>query len=453
MNSKRLLIAALTAVLAAPVTALAATDTEFAELRRALEQVTQRLDALEQKNGALETRNQELEAKNKTLEESNDKQSDQIAQISSKAKSADWTTRLTWKGDLRYRHENVEPFEAVDDQTRHRYRARVGVTAKVNDTINATLQIATSGGNNDPRSTNQTFGSGFDRDGTSWDLAYLDWAPVQGFNVQLGKMPWPHQRVGSFFWDNDITPEGGAVKLAKGAFFGSAFGYWLSESSTQADASLIGAQLGLKGDLGGMKWTAAAMYYDVGAVQNEVTSIISPNAMNPSVCAAGLLNNAFFGGAQGNTTFNDGNNCARLLNDFNVYEVFGQTEFSLGNLPLVLFAQYAENTEADDLNTAYAAGLTLGRASNPKTWELGYAYQKTEKDGLFGQLVDSDFGGGLTDVDGNVFRLVFAPARNWTLNATYFMNGRFVDVPLTLGGVPRMDLDYDRYQIDFNVKY
>ena len=87
------------------------------------------------------------------------------------------------------------------------------------------------------------------------------------------------------------------------------------------------------------------------------------------------------------------------------------------------------------------------------TWEFGYAYQKTEKDALFGQFVDSDFGGGLTDTDGSVFKIAYVPAKNWTLNGTYFLNSRFIDVPITVAGAPKTGLDYDRYQIDFNVKF
>jgi hypothetical protein len=451
--NKTLVSTALAAMLAAPVAAMAATDAELAELRRALEQVTQRLDALEQKNETLAARNTELEAMNKSLEESNDKQSDQIAQISSKAKSADWATKVSWKGDFRYRHEYVDPFEVVNDQTRHRIRARVGLTAKVNDTLSTTFQLATGGGTNDPRSTNQTLGEGMTRKQVAVDLAYFDWAPAQGLSVQLGKMPYPFQRVATPTWDPDLTPEGGAVKYAKGPFFSSLFGYWLSEAALTSDSNVFGAQLGFKGDLGGMKWTAAGMYYDVGAVQNEVTTIIAPSGMLPAVCAAGLLNNAFFGGAQGNRTFNNGDNCNRLLNDFNIWEVLAQTEFALGSLPLTLYANYSENTEADDLNSAYGVGFTLGRASNPRTWELGYVYANIEKDGLFGQFMDSDFGGGITDTKGSVVRLVYAPARNWTINGTYFLNERFVDVPITVGGVPTTGTDYDRYQIDFNVRY
>jgi Skp family chaperone for outer membrane proteins len=463
MNSKLLTTALVIAVLAAPASSLgaAASDADLAELRRVLQQVNQRLDALEQQNQTLKAQNEQLEAKNKeletkgkALEETNDRQTDALAQISSRTKGMDWASRVAWKGDFRYRHEYIDPEEAVNDQTRQRIRVRFGLTAKINDTINATLQLATNGGNNDPRSTNQTLGSGWDRKGIAVDLAYADWAPAKGLNVQLGKMPYPFQRVGSYFWDGDITPEGGAVKYANGPFFGSAFGYWLSESSTMSDSNVFGAQIGLKGDLGPVKLTGAVMYYDLGAVQNEVTAIIAPSVMAPAVCPAGQLNNTFFASStNGNTTINRGDNCARLLNDFEIYEVLGQAEFGLGKIPLVVFANYAENTAADDFSTAYAAGFTVGRAANPMSWEFGYVYQKTEKDSLFGQFVDSDFGGGITDVDGSVFKIAYVPAKNWTLNGTYFLNSRFNDVPITVAGAPKTGLDYDRYQIDFNVKF
>ncbi len=188
MNSKLLATALIAAILAAPATSLgAASDADIAELRRALQQVNQRLDALEQQNQALKTqndqlaaKNQELETKGKALEETNDRQTDALAQASARAKSVEWASRIAWKGDFRYRHEYVDPEEAVNDQTRQRIRARFGLTAKINDTISTTLQLATSGGNNDPRSTNQSLGSGWDRKGVAIDLAYLDWAPANG---------------------------------------------------------------------------------------------------------------------------------------------------------------------------------------------------------------------------------------------------------------------------------
>lgn len=444
---KRSVIAtAVAAVLAAPAIAQAVTDQEMNEVRAVVDALAKRIERLEAENADLKQKNDRLEATTEYLRDNASATRKTIAQevpklekvdaLEKSAKAAEWASKVSWKGDLRYRHENVDAEESVADQTRHRVRARFGLTAKVNDSISATVQLATGGGNNDPRSTNQTLGSGFDRKGVAIDLAYVDWKAMSGLNVQLGKMPLPWQRVGSFFWDNDVTPEGGAVKFAGGPFFGSAFGYWLSERSTAADASLIGGQLGLKGDLGGMKLTGAVGYFDVGAVQGQVTA-------TPSGCAT-AFNNAFFGGAQGNTTVTLAG-CPRLLNDFNMIHVLGQAELKLGSLPLVVFADFIQNQEADDLDTGYAAGFTLGKAGEPWTWELGYAYQTTEKDAAFGQFVDSDFAGGLTDAEGSVLRIGLAPAKNWTLNGTYFLNKRFVDV-----GTER---DYDRLQIDMNYKF
>ena len=188
--------------------------------------------------------------------------------------------------------------------------------------------------------------------------------------------------------------------------------------------------------MGSTKLTGAAAYFDVGAIQDSVTA-------TPTGCST-AFSTAFFGGAQGNTT-RVVSGCPRLVNDFNMVQLLGIAEFKLGTQPLVLFADYLQNQEADDLDTAYSLGLTYGRASAPMSWEFGYAYQVVEKDAQFGQFVDSDFGGGITDTAGSVLRVGFAPLSGWTLNGTYFMNKRFVDV-----GTER---DYKRWQIDMNYKF
>jgi hypothetical protein len=415
-----------------------------------LEALSARVSKLEQENSTLATQNAELREQNDRLEATSDylranasdtrKQLAQdapvIADAAKMTKSAEWASRLSWKGDLRYRHENVNPEEAATDQTRERIRARVGVTAKVNDTVAATVQLATTGGNNDPRSTNQTLGEGWTRKGIGVDLAFIDWKPVDGLSLQLGKMPYPWQRVGTYIWDNDITPEGIAARYTRGLFFGSAFSYWLSERSGASDSRLTGGQLGLTGNLGDTKLTGAVGYFDARVVEGQQTA-------QPAGCTTGF-NNAFFGGAQGNTTVTVGG-CPFLVNDFNMLEGVVQAELKIGSQPLTIFGDYIQNLEADSLDTGYALGFTFGKASNPLTWDFSYAYQFVEKDAQFGQFVDSDFGGGVTDTQGSVFKIGFAPAANWLLSGTYFLNERFVDV-----GTQQ---DYDRYQIDLSTKF
>ena len=60
-------------------------------------------------------------------------------------------------------------------------------------------------------------------------------------------------------------------------------------------------------------------------------------------------------------------------------------------------------------------------------------------------FTDSDFADGKTDGKGSVFKFGYAPVKNWTVNATYFMNKRNFN--------SATQLDYKRLQLDFNVKY
>jgi outer membrane murein-binding lipoprotein Lpp len=439
---------------------LAAAGPAHAQQSKSMEQILRDLEALNARVGRLEQDNVQLRTENAALKESTERTEatseylkdnasatrKQLAQDGPKvaeaeriAKAAEWASRISWKADMRYRHEFVDPEEAIEDQTRQRIRARLSMTAKINETLTGTIGIATNGGTSDPRSTNQTLGEGWTRKGIGLDLAYVDWKPADSFGMTFGKMPQPWYKVSGYFFDGDINPEGISARFAGGPFFANAYGMWLSERSTASDATLLGGQLGLTGNIGGMKLTGAVGYFDVSSVEGKITT--TNTALG---CTA---NTVFFGGAQGNSTVANGAGCATLLNDFNMVEALAQAEFTVANQPLQFWGQYIQNNEADELDTGWLAGINWGKASNPRTWEFGYAYGVIEKDAQFAQFVDSDFGGGVTDVDGSILKIGFAPSKNWVLNGTYFINNRFIDAPGTV------EQSYDRYQIDLNWKF
>lgn len=312
---KTLVATAVAALLAAPALAQQAPSqapqvppSALDDLRHDLESFTERLERVEAENAYLKDN---AKANRKEIAEAD------VAL----AKIPDWASKIKFKGDFRYRHEQIEDelsSSLTNDRTRHRIRVRLGLEAKVNDTVKAVVQFATAGDDRDPRSTNQTLGEGNTRKGIGLDLAYVDWAPMQGLNVQLGKIPYAWQRVGSYFWDGDLTWEGGAAKVARGPFFASAFGAWLSESSGGADANVFGGQFGFKSKVGDdVGLTAAVGYFDVGAVQDEITFT--------STTPACIANNTFFGGAQGNRTDVIGG-CRRLRDDFNMVEALAQAD-------------------------------------------------------------------------------------------------------------------------------
>ena len=108
--------------------------------------------------------------------------------IETRAADEGWAERLSFKGDVRLRYEGIdEQFESRRD--RMRFRARVGLTAEVQDDVQVVLQLATGGDN--PVSTNQTFDDGFSRKDIRLDLAYVDWQVNDSWSINAGKMKNP----------------------------------------------------------------------------------------------------------------------------------------------------------------------------------------------------------------------------------------------------------------------
>jgi hypothetical protein len=424
-----------------------ATKAEVQSIQAQMQALAERLNRLEATNAELKTQNSELQALADRREAEMDYLKSQTKELReegavntneiSKVKGADWATKIKGRGDFRFRDESiwserVVSGQAVDaaDRHRQRIRARLGFDFKATDNVKGTLLFATGG--DDPRSSNQTLGSVGTRKTIGLDMAYIDWKFMEGGNLLLGKQVNPIFRPGqSLFYDGDYNPEGGAVKFDRGMFFGTAYGWWLSENYNanpaleNTDSAIFGLQAGMKFPLFGGETVLAANYYECGSCQGE-----SP-----------LFNN----NGNGNTTFAvSGVN--RLTYGYEILEIGAQTGITAMDLPLTFWANYAQNMASDvEYDTAFAIGAVLGKASNPKTWEAGLFYQEIDKDALFGQWIDSDFGDGRTDSEGWVLKGGYAPVRNFTVNATYFMN--------TLNKDVGVDLDYDRLQLDLNYKF
>jgi hypothetical protein len=439
-----------TIFLTAGPAAFAASDNELAQIREQLQALMERVDKLEGENNALKSENQDLKAQDDYLKAETRglrKESATHAAEVAKVKGADWAGRVALKGDLRYRHEQISDetlngsgVQSTADRYRDRIRARFNAEIKATDALMVGIGFATTEGN-DPRSSNQTLGGVFSRKSLDLDFAYFDWKFATWGNLIGGKMKQPFFKPGqSLFWDSDVNPEGLAVSFTRGVYFGTVYNYWVNEvsgpeSGPTADTMLHGAQFGAKLPLGASTLTLAAHYYDLSAGEGR----------------APFYNNS----SNGNSTINVTSGTppvttAVLANDFGVINLSAEFNTLIGVLPLQLWADAAQNQDADDLDTAWAAGVLFGKAASYRTWEVGAAYQVVEKDALFAQFIDSDFGGGNSDNEGFVLRAAYAPVRNWLLNATYFMNDRNADVANSVG---QTGVDYDRLQLDFNVKF
>jgi cell division protein FtsB len=452
---KNLMIAAAVAAalsyMPAGADAAAASSEELAQIREQLQGLMQRVDRLEQENTTLKTENENLKAQDDYLKAEarglRKEAATQQAEIA-KTKGADWASRVAVKGDVRYRYEyisdatvNGSGVQSTADRYRDRIRARLAVEAKATDNMMVGIGLTTDEGG-DPRSPNQSLDGMFSRKPLDLDLAYFDWTFASWGHLIGGKMKQPFFKPGqSFMWDNDVNPEGLALTYNRGMFFGTAYNFWIDEVSgaantVTADASIAGAQIGLRLPIGSSNLVLAGHYYDLSAAQGRRGIFFNCSATS-NACA------------NGNTTIGPPG-AGVLANDFEVAEIAAEFNGTIGSLPFMLWGQVAENQAVDDLNTAWAAGFRFGTASNYRTWELGAFYEVMEKDAFFAQLIDSDFAAGLSDGEGWVIRAGYAPVRNWSINLTYFINKLNRDVPNSIGAT---DVDYDRGQLDFNVKF
>lgn len=445
-----------------------ASAVEIEALRAQLELLQARIAALEaaqqaqaEQLSAARAAAQAQTAVDAEQQEAIDRTIDTLAQT--RAGIGDWVGRFQWKGDARYRNETIDQQYAATVRNRDRIRARVGFVATVNDAVRVELRAST--GDGDPRSANQTLTNANSRKPILIDMAYGEWVPSADWRVQVGKMPYPWQRSPSYFFDGDVNPEGVGVQWRRGTdgLYGSAFYVHLAERATRADSNMIGLQLGWRGRLwGDRRLSLAAAYFDHGAVEgyNPFWNIA------PSDSLATAAEKAF-----GNTVVADPAICRRgisacLANDFDVLQLQGELATELGGRPLNLFADYARNLAAErgdpaqgvaaGLDTAYAVGFTWGRAGAPRSWEIGYLWQRVEKDALFGQWVDSNYADGRTDGQGSVLRLTYALGRNWRIQSTYFMNETNVDTPVAVTFPVAQSVrgrDFRRLQIDLNTSF
>jgi hypothetical protein len=395
------------AVIAASATALSATvsaavsDSEFAQMRADFAALAQRLNALEAENARLKAN------------------SEQVAMVRESKTSASWTETLKWKGDFRYRYEDIEQ-DGKDDRERNRIRARAELVARPTDTTEVGLGMASGG--DDPVSTNQTLGGGGSTKDLKLDLAYFKWTGIENMYLQAGKFknPFYKEQKSGLIWDGDFRPEGAAIGWANDRFFATASYEFIEGDSRNDDDGMFGVQVGGKFSLSDrLMLTAAAMYLDIPTRGREA-----------------IIDDDFFGNSSVNGEY---------LYDYKLVNLSLGLGFSLFELPMTAYADYVENDDADDLDTGYLAGIKLGKAKKQGSWQFQYQYQDLEADATFGLVTDSDFMGGGTDGEGHKFSGKYMLNDKWYLGATYFDGNTGVD----LGD----DADYQRLQLDTGFKY
>lgn len=413
---KLLAVAVSGALLGSGSVSAAVSDAEFAELRAQFATMAQRLSTLEAEN------NQLKELSSSTVTGLETTQSE-LAVVKKQSASTSWAEKVKWKGDFRYRYEEIEQ-DGKDDRDRNRIRARAALVAKPGDDTEIGLGLATGG--DDPVSTNQTLGGGGSTKDLRLDLAYFKWTGIEDAYLEAGKFKNPFYVVqkSSLIWDGDFRPEGAAIGWSNETFFANASYSFIESDSKGDDDGIWGAQVGATFKLfDNMKFTASAAYLDI-----------------PTKGRAAIYDDSFFGNS---SDIVGGEEVYEY--DYQVVDASVELGFKLLDMPVSLYADYIENNDADDLETGYLAGVKLGKAKEKGSWQLQYQYEDLEADATLGLLTDSDFMGGGTDGKGHKLSGKYAIAKFWTIGATYFDGDTGVD----LGS----DADYQRLMIDTVFKY
>ena len=277
----------------------------------------------------------------------------------------------------------------------------------------------------------------FSRKDAYIDLAYFDYHPelIDGLRLVGGKMENPFYRVSDLVFDNDLNPEGVALKYKADSdtLVGWVLGTYLPvvERSADDDTTLMGAQIGgtLKNDEAKQSYTLGASYYTYDNIEG--------------MSALGNDGTTGRGNSVDKVTDEDGKvTSATYLGEYNIVEAFADANIDVG-IPLKFYGNYVMNNDAVDEDTGYLVGLTLGKAKDPGSFDLDYNFRHLENDAVVGAFTDSDSFGGGTDGEGHRISFGYQITKGLKGAITYFLNEK---------AISKDAIDYDRLQIDLSAK-
>ncbi|WP_461482279.1 putative porin, partial [Porticoccus sp.] len=238
-----------------------------------------------------------------------------------------WADRIQWSGDVRYRVETIDDDAKAEDRNRNRIRARLNVAAKISDDVTAGMTLAS--GSEDPVSSNQTLGGGGTSKDLFLDMAWIDWNFAPDTHLVAGKTANPFFAAGGngLVWDGDYRPEGANLSYDNGTVYAVAAYHFLNSddgsSGTNDIEETFGLQAGFKGNMSdNISFNVGASYFYI-----------------PVEGSAAVFNSKFFGNSSVGGVYEF---------DYEVVELFGELSTSIAGIPATLFADYVNNSDADE---------------------------------------------------------------------------------------------------------
>lgn len=357
-----------------------------------------------------------------------------------------WLKKVTLFGDVRLRHEGFynqqhANGDLIGARNRERVRARLGAKITYSDELSATIRLAT-GDPDDPISTNESLTGSFNRKHINLDQAYITFTPGKSFgfrpgvfSISGGKLPSPVFKVGEMVFDDDLMGEGLSETFA---LLGQPMGaldqvkihmlqWTFSEIANSQDGWIIGGQLNPQAHVG--DWLiegGLAQYWWLNADQIAVALGTNKSLKNSNILEIEKSDGTIRRETNQFAKPGTGEKIVGYAGAFN------QTNVSLAvthptllhGIPLKLFADYVYNWHAF---TNYAhgvqAGLKIGQTKVKGDWAITGLYEYLGQEAALSSFTYSDFGFGLTNVQGPVLGVEYQLLDPLTISArNHFTN-------------------------------
>ena len=423
-------------------------------------------------------------------------------------------TELEIYGDVRMRYEirtgevglpnTVDELGDNSQRNRARYRLRLGLRGILMDDWFFGLRLETS---QNSRSTNVTFGgesSGgpFSKgdDGINVGQAYLGYKGLRDFTFTVGRMQNPFVTT-SMIWDADINPEGLAeqwkhtFKISLGGGESNAVASTSKDGKAVASAGTTSEPRSITIDLfanfaqfvyddenpenslgpapdGVPKTDAYMLGWQLGAKVNFTKTVylqLAPTIYNYT--GNGDTFNKHFSGdpdfidpVNGRTSRNQTG-----INSLLVFDMPGEFGWTVGELPMRIFGDFAVNFDGDeraaaaghpdkgDNRYAYQIGLGIGKVKVKHDWQADFFWQHVDQFAVDPNLVDSDLYDSRVNMEGVAVRLAYAVTDAITAGLTYGYGWQIDDDLGTGGNGDAFTINplhkYQIFQADLSVKF
>ncbi|MBT0962707.1 putative porin [Denitromonas iodatirespirans] len=373
----------------------------------------------------------------------------------------------------------------TDDVNRWRVRARLGVLARLSNSVSAGVRMAT-GNTGDRVSTNQTLGQNLNKYTFVLDRAYINYAPFEWLKLSGGRIPNPWFAT-DLVWDDDLNFEGVAA-TASYPFKGGCISPFVTAGwfplrpetpGQREDRSLQGVQLGLNLRAAeDVRFRFGVAQYDYknieGRVDNAYTLGVGAGASYGQYgYETGLR-------AKGNTLFTtnsslDGtafpaqsgsNPIWGLAAKFKPLVLTATADLaSFDPVHVMVSAEYVKNLAfdrdeifrrtglrmSDGSDRAYLLRLAVGMPSIKEVgdWNASITYRNVGSDSVLDAFTDSDFGLGGTNMKGYTLSFAYGLDNRTSLGLKY-SSAKTVDSPTLLRGE---QFGVDTLQLDLAVKF